>query len=77
MDIVINLIQTIGFPFAACVFLAYYIKTQNEEYREDVKQITEKYETAIDKFSQSIDKNTKVLTCLEAKLDNERKDEDE
>lgn len=68
MDVVINLIQTMGFPIAACVFLGYYIKTQNAQYREDVKQLTEKYEAAIDKFSRSIDKNTEVLNRLEAKL---------
>lgn len=68
MDVVINLIQTMGFPIAACVFLGYYIKTQNGQYREDVKQLTEKYEAAIDKFSRSIDKNTEVLNRLEAKL---------
>lgn len=68
MDVVINLIQTMGFPIAACVFLGYYIKTQNAQYREDVKILTEKYEAAIDKFSRSIDKNTEVLNRLEAKL---------
>ena len=68
MDVVINLIQTMGFPIAACVFLGYYIKTQNAQYREDVKVLTEKYEAAIDKFSKSIDKNTEVLNRLEAKL---------
>lgn len=68
MDVVINLIQTMGFPIAACVFLGYYIKTQNAQYREDVKILTEKYEAAIDKFSHSIDKNTEVLNRLEAKL---------
>lgn len=68
MDVVINLIQTMGFPIAACVFLGYYIKTQNAQYREDVKILTEKYEAAIDKFSKSIDKNTEVLNRLEAKL---------
>ena len=68
MDVVINLIQTIGFPIAACVFLGYYIKTQNSQYREDVQTLTEKYEAAIDKFSKSIDKNTEVLNRLEAKL---------
>lgn len=71
MDIVLQIIQTIGFPIAACLFLGLFIKKQNDEYREDVKTITEKYDTAIEKFSNSIDKNTKVLTSLEAKLTKE------
>lgn len=71
MDVVLQIIQTIGFPIAACLFLGLFIKKQNDEYREDVKNITEKYDTAIEKFSMSIDQNTKVLTSLEAKLTKE------
>ena len=68
MEIVLQIVQTVGFPIACCLFLGYYIKQQNSEYREDVKNITEKYEKAIEKFSKSIDKNTQVLTSLESKL---------
>lgn len=68
MDVILQIIQTVGFPVACCVFLGYFIKKQNDEYREDVRNITEKYETAIEKFGNSIDKNTIVLTSLEAKL---------
>lgn len=71
MDVVLQIIQTVGFPIACCVFLGYFIKKQNDEYREDVRNITEKYESAIEKFGNSIDKNTIVLTSLEAKLDNQ------
>lgn len=68
MDLILQIIQTVGFPIACCIFLGYYIKTQNNEYREDVKALTDKYERAIDKFSKSIDKNTQILTALDAKL---------
>lgn len=68
MDLILQIIQSVGFPIACCIFLGYYIKTQNNEYREDVKELTDKYERAIDKFSKSIDKNTQILTALDAKL---------
>ena len=67
MDI-LNVIQSVGFPIACCVFLGYFIKTQNAQYREDVKEITEKYEKAVKEFSKSLDSNTQVLTRIEAKL---------
>lgn len=81
MDVVINLIQTMGFPIACCVFLGYYIKMQNaqyredvkklsDEYREDVKHLTEEYKAAIADFSKSMDKNTEVLNRLDAKWTN-------
>ena len=75
MEIILQIIQTVGFPVACCVFLGYFIKKQNDEYREDVRNITEKYENAIDRFSKSIDKNTIVLTSLEARLKNGKETE--
>lgn len=69
MDTVLQIIQTIGFPIACCLFLGLFVKKQNDEYREDVRSITDKYELAIEKFSNSLDQNTRVLTSLEAKLD--------
>lgn len=68
MEVFLEIIKTVGFPIACCVFLGWYLKTQTDQYREDVKGITEKYEKAIEKFSKSIDKNTTVLNSLEAKL---------
>lgn len=71
MDVILQIIQTIGFPIAACLFLGLFVKKQNEDYREDVRSITEKYDAAIARFSESIDQNTRVLTSLEAKLNKE------
>lgn len=68
MEVVLQIIQTVGFPIACCVFLGFFIKKQNDEYREDVKAITDKYEVSIDKFSKAIDRNTRILTALEAKI---------
>jgi hypothetical protein len=68
MDVFLEVIKTVGFPIACCIFLGWYLKTQTDQYRADVQAITEKYEKAIDKFSKSIDKNTLVLTSLENKL---------
>lgn len=69
METILTVIQTVGFPVACCVFLGWYIKKQTDEYRQDVQTITDKYEKAIDKFSKSIDRNTNILTALEAKLE--------
>lgn len=68
MEVFLEIIKTVGFPIACCVFLGWYLKLQTDQYREDVQTITEKYEKAIEKFSKSIDKNTLVLTSLETKL---------
>lgn len=69
MEIILQVIQTVGFPIACCVFLGYFIKKQSDEYREDVKKITEDYNEAIKEFRKTIDKNTLVLTGIEKKLE--------
>ena len=44
MDTVLSIIQNFGFPVACCVFLGYFLKSQNDQYREDVKALAEKHE---------------------------------
>ena len=95
METVISIIQNIGFPIACVLFLGYFVRQQNDEYRTDIKTLSEKhdsttraiseryenalsdiankYDRQIERFSKSIDRNTQVLTALEAKL--ERKGE--
>lgn len=68
MEVFLEIIKTVGFPIACCLFLGWYLKTQTDQYRADIKAITEKYEKAIEKFSKSIDKNTLILTSLESRL---------
>lgn len=64
MEVFLEIIKTVGFPIACCVFLGWYLKVQTDQYRTDIKAITDKYEKAIEKFSKSIDKNTLILTSL-------------
>ena len=76
METVLNIIQTLGFPIACCCFLGYFIKKQSDEYRNDVKtlseksetvtrEIAEKYETALrdmtEKYDRQIDKFSKTI----------------
>lgn len=69
MEQVVNIIEHLGFPIAICLFLAYYIKTMTDQFRGDVKEISSKYENAIEKFTKSMDKMTRILSSLEVKLD--------
>ena len=80
MDGVLQVIQSLGFPIACCVFLGFFIKKQSDEYREDVKQqsdiyrqdvnnITAQYNDSIKEFRKAIEKNTMILTAIESKLE--------
>lgn len=77
MEQVITLVKDLGFPIAICLFLAYYIKIMTEQFRSDVKEISGKYETAIEKFTKTLDKNTRILSSLESKLDVKETDDND
>lgn len=69
MEVVLQIVKDLGFPVACCLYLGYYLKKLLEAYRADIREITDKYDRSIEKFSRSIDKNTSVLTALESKID--------
>lgn len=54
---VIDFIQTVGFPIAACVVLYYSNEKNNERHREEVNEL-----------SKAIDNNTLVMTQLLERL---------
>lgn len=55
---VVQLISSVGFPIVMCLMMAYYIKTINQSYREDIKGI-----------QKSIDNNTAVIDKLIERLE--------
>lgn len=55
MDIneIVSIISNVGFPIAVCVVLFFYMSKQNDKHKEE-----------IDKLSETLQGNTKVLTEL-------------
>ena len=87
METMLNVLQNLAFPMAACLFLAYYVNQQTKlyrediqkltieqsrAYREDVKILTEDYKKSIGEFRETLEKNTMVLNALENKLGRSR-----
>ena len=57
MNDIVSVINSVGFPIAACIAL-YYQNIQSNKM----------YEKMIDVFSKAVNKNTKTLTVLVEKL---------
>lgn len=55
---VLQLISTVGFPIAMCIYLLFYIKSFDEKYCEQLTNM-----------SKAIENNTLVITKLATKLD--------
>ena len=57
-----QMIASLGFPIACCLALAYYVKYQNEQIREDNK---EDKELLLNELSYSREVNSKLLDSNE------------
>ena len=57
-----QMITSLGFPIACCLALAYYVKYQNEQIREDNK---EDKELLLNELQYSREVNSKLLASNE------------
>lgn len=73
MDItaVMQAISSLGFPIVACIAIAWYFNKVNENYRQDIKELTQQQQSQLDKLTEAITANTVVVTRLVDKLDKE------
>ena len=55
MDVV-QIISSLGFPIAACVFVAIYVMRMTDNYRQDIKDMQSNHKAEIDKLTRAIDK---------------------
>ena len=68
---IIAAISSLGFPICACVFLGIYVKTTNENYRSDLKEMSTNHRNEMDKITEAINNNTLVIQKLIDKIDKE------
>ena len=77
METWVQLIGSLGFPIVACVCMALYVKDQNKNNREDVKELNAEHSKEMmmfkDEIKEALNNNTIALNKLCEKL--ERKEE--
>lgn len=57
MEVLIQLIGSLGFPIAMCIYMCYYNQKLNDAHKEEVKALRE-----------AIENNTQVITELKERL---------
>lgn len=57
----VQAISAVGFPIVMCILMAWYIKSNADSYRSDVKALQE-----------TIDKNTAAINMLADKLEDNK-----
>ena len=77
MNDIVQIISTLGFPIVACLLLGYFVKTQTENYREDIKELQREHKEEAQRMTEAINNNTLVIQklCDKMEVDNEKNDE--
>ena len=57
LDTVLQTISNLGFPIAACIFLAKYISDQSKEHKDEMAIMTE-----------ALNKNTQAIIVMSEKI---------
>lgn len=74
METWVQIITSVGFPIFACLAMGYFIKSQIDSYREDIKELQREHKEEISKVTDALNNNTIALQKLVDKLE-EKKDE--
>ena len=76
MDInaILTAIGTVGFPIVACCAIAWFFNKVNENYRNDIKELSASHKDEVKTMTEAINSNTLVIQKLCDSLDDIRKD---
>lgn len=68
LEIVRELINTLGFPIVCCYFLFTYIKDKDK----DMQDLSNQYDMNIDALTEALNNNTRVMDKLVTVLEKEK-----
>ena len=70
MDItmVTQLISSVGFPIAICIYSIYTLNKQEEIHKAEADKLADTHKAEIDELRKTIDNNTQAITALVNKL---------
>ena len=65
---IVNLIQTVGFPIAACVAMGVYVKYITDKNDAKIDNLEKTHGEALEKITKALNNNTIALTKLAERL---------
>lgn len=71
---VLTAIGTTGFPIVACCAIAWFFNKINENYRNDIKELSASHKEEVKAMTEAINSNTLVIQKLCDSLDDIRKE---
>ena len=73
ITVILQAIASVGFPICACIVIGWYFSKVNDNYRNDIKEITASHKEEISQLSSVIQQNTLVIQKLCDSLDDIKK----
>ena len=71
---VLTAIGTMGFPIVACCAIAWFFNKINENYRNDIKELSASHKEEVKAMTEAINSNTLVIQKVCDSLDDIRKE---
>ena len=66
---IITMIGSLGFPIVACIFMAIFFNKVNENYRQDIKELSTNHKEEMAKVTEAIANNNTLLERILDRLD--------
>lgn len=64
MDHIFAAIGQYAFPIVACVVMGWYVKYTQDNYREDIQELSKNHKEEIDKVNTAVNNNTLAVQKL-------------
>lgn len=69
VETIMNIIGSYGFPICACIAMAWFFNKVNENYRNDIKELSAVHKEETKAMTDAINANTLVIQKLCDSLD--------
>lgn len=66
---ILQAIATIGFPIVACIGIAWFFNKVNENYRQDIKELSMQHKEEMQAMTEAVTNNTIALQKLIDKIE--------
>lgn len=73
-DSILAAIGSVGFPIVCCCAIAFFFNKVNENYRNDIKELSASHKEEVKAMTDAIAQNTLVIQKLCDSLDDIRKE---
>lgn len=67
---ILTIIGSYGFPICACIAIAWFFNKVNDNYRNDIKELSASHKEEVKVMTEAINQNTLVIQKLSDNLEN-------